>query len=284
MPVLTDLDKQLNKVPHWEEAYAGQLPQAQRVAYNIPLVHVSGNPGRVSFVEVLEKLPYGIPTSEKAAGYSSDRTRCAERKLALGSCVYLYAGRAHPSFGKVALAFDIMCENKHTGSATPFDTGGLAARLIKWNLPNQRIATLREFTIDSTISLAQWRNEFARYLAAYFSPISSYWSGRPYQSDPEELFVRNEEDEWRVWVFEIRFKEPLSFFDATVWCTFRDYFEELRSESISGNRGAVPDSLADPLSRFLQIPTLEINEDSHPCDVMETWVLERVKNETLPTS
>lgn len=284
MPALTNLDERLSEDPHWREAFDEQFPRALRLAYAIPLVHVSGQPGRASFPEVLQTPPHAIPTSEKSAVYCSDKTRCAEMKLALGNCAYFYAGRAHPSFGKVVLAFDKECEDGHTGSATPFDTGGWAARLISGNLPDYRISTLRRFTADSLIPLARWREEFARYLAAYFSPVSAYWSGHPYRPDPEELFVRNKEDEWRVWVFEIRFWEPLSFFDATVWCTFRDYFEELRSEAISGHGVSVPGAFADPLSRFLQIPSLEVSEELHPCDVMESWILERVTNEELPTS
>jgi hypothetical protein len=55
----------------------------------------------------------------------------AETALGLPRSLYFYSGRACPEFGDVALAFEAGSEDGHTGSATPFDTGGLLAGHIK---------------------------------------------------------------------------------------------------------------------------------------------------------
>ena len=146
----------------------------------MPLVHVSGKV--VPFDELLTHPPHEIPTSSHPT-YCSDATRKAERLLGMAPSAYFCAGRACPKFGDVALAFDPSCEIGYTVSATPFDTGGLVHddRYIKCNLngPDDE-AALVDFARSSEITGPAWRDEFARFLAAYFEPLTELlgWTSR----------------------------------------------------------------------------------------------------------
>jgi len=146
-----------------------------------PLVHVTGvresRPPEmcVAFTSLLLNTPYAIPTSAHLM-YCSNDTRRVEELLGFSGSVYFFAGRACPSFGDVALAFAPECQGAHTGSATPFDTGGLILRHLHGNLPADdpgRVAFGRE----ATLPLAEWRGWFAQFLAAYFPNVASYWTG-----------------------------------------------------------------------------------------------------------
>lgn len=272
MPILTNLSNRLMNDPSWRRSYIANLREAKNIADKIFLVHVSGNPGRVPFAQLISTPPYEIPTSERSYGYCSDQTRDAERVLGLGNCVYFYAGRAHPKFGKIALAFACECERRHTGSATPFDTGGLANRKIQANLPNDRPITLRKFTRDSSICLQRWRQIFAHFLAIYFSPLSAYWSGRPFMADPDELFTRN--TDWRARVFEVRFHQGQEILEAAFWCASRGQKQLLDREAKTHPPvGAV----ASPLERLLnEIPSVEPRGTPYYCEALENEVRKRV--------
>jgi hypothetical protein len=275
MPILTNLSSRIKDDAAWYDSYKMNLRKAREIAYRMPLVHVSGNSSRVSFLQLITSPSEEIPTSADVYGYCSDETRAAETMLELPQCVYFYAGRSHPAFGKIALAFDEKCERHHSGSATPFDTGGLASRpegKIKTALPNHKPETIRRFTKASTKSLQVWREVFVHFLAAYFSRPVEYWEGRPFKADPEELMSRN--DDWRAWVFEVRFYGGQKITDAVAWCASRGQREILRREALAHPPvGAV----RSPLQRLLE----EIHEISPPgtpfyCDELERWVREKV--------
>ena len=93
MPVLTNLSSRLRKDPSWRAIYAKNLPKSKTVAREICLVHVSGNPSRVSFADLILTPPYKLPTSESSYGYCSNMTRHAEDVLGLNRSLYFYAGR-----------------------------------------------------------------------------------------------------------------------------------------------------------------------------------------------
>jgi hypothetical protein len=123
MPALVDLDQYLD-ANNWRAAYETALPEARLVAAVIPLVHVGGNELRIPFEQLIVDAPHEIPTAAHAV-YCSDLTRRAEDLLGLPRSCYFYAGRAHPQYGSVALAFAVDCEAGRAGSATPFDSGAL---------------------------------------------------------------------------------------------------------------------------------------------------------------
>src|SRR6266571_993263 len=175
MPILTNLGARLRADRSWRSSYKVNLTTSRVGASKIYLVHVSGNPDRASFLRLLSTPPHEIPISEAVYNYCSNKTRQAEDMLGIGRSVYFFAGRAHQEFGEIALAFDPRCEDSHAGSATPFDTGGLADRKITTNLSSTSARRLRKFVKESEFPLRSWRKQFSRFLAAYFSPPSNYW-------------------------------------------------------------------------------------------------------------
>jgi hypothetical protein len=273
MPALEHLQERMSSEPEWREMYENNLEQARRVAEKMPLVHVSGNPERaISFEDLILHPPHEIPTSEDT-DYYSESTRSAEDTLDLRRCAYFYAGQPHPDFGNVALAFDPSCEATHTGTATPFDTGGLAGEHIDSNLPDRQPETLRAFTQASMEPLEGWRQAFRQFLSAYFLPISDYWSGRPCQPDPDDLFVRN--DDWRAWTFEVRFHEGQNIFDAMKWCPNKAYSESVGRalKRLSLTAGSVShQTIAQFQERKLDVD--EISQDH--CETIEKWVQSEV--------
>jgi hypothetical protein len=161
MAVFTNLDNRVTDPPFDTALYDHQLPRCRTVARRVALVHVSGRERAIE--TTIEKPPYEIPTSDDHR-YCTDFTRRAEALLGLRPSAYFYAGRAHPSFGSMALAFAAGCEDTHTGSVTPFDTGGLLhpKRPIRVRLvPSDGEAERVEFGRSSEIQLDQWRDVFA---------------------------------------------------------------------------------------------------------------------------
>ncbi len=167
MPVFTDLDDRVREAPFDFAEYDRRLSACRKLAQRIALVHVTGR--EQPFETTVGNAPFEIPTSADA-GYCTDHTRRAEDLLHLSRSVYFYAGRAHPSFGSVALAFTPACEMSHTGSATPFDTGGLMnsnpANQIRLRLDSDGEAERIAYGRSSEISLERWREVFGGVLAA----------------------------------------------------------------------------------------------------------------------
>jgi hypothetical protein len=187
--------------------------------------------------------------------------------------VYFYAGRAHPDFGNVALVFAAGCEVDHTGSATPFDTGGLmrADRPIRLRLvPADGESKRTQYCKASEIPLPRWRDVFAQVLAAYFDRAADYWLGRPRPYDPEGLYELN--DDWRAWTFEVRFSEAQAMDARVAWCSDESVMAALRR--LQDEHGArLPGGPPTALDRFLQgPPALEPAGTPEFCTRVERWV------------
>ena len=122
MPVFTDLDDRVKEVPFDLAEYDRRLPACRELAQRIALLHVTGR--ERPFETTVDNAPFEIPTSADF-GYCTGHTRRAEDCSTF--CVLLISTPVAltPSFGWVALAFAPACETSHTGSVTPFDTGGL---------------------------------------------------------------------------------------------------------------------------------------------------------------
>jgi hypothetical protein len=274
MAVFTDLDNRVNAAPFDTAAYNRRLLHCRNVGQRIALVHVSGRAR--PFETTVEGAPYEIPTSEDQQ-YCTDSTRRAESLLGLSPSVYFYAGRAHPSFGWVALAFAAGCETGHTGSATPFDTGGLVhpdpKTRIKLRLdPADGEAERVEYGRTSEIHLAQWRDVFSRVLAAHFASELDYWMGRPQPFDPEGLYELN--SDWRAWTFEIRFHEGQPIHDRAAWCADEPTMELLRRR-LDSQAATPPGDPPTSLEKFLSGPgALEPAGTPTFCSRLEQWVRE----------
>ena len=274
MTVFSDLDNRVTSAPFDRTAYEHRLPACRAVAERIPLVHVTGR-GR-AFESTASSSSQEIPTSVDTE-YYSDETRRAEGLLGVPPSAYLYAGRAHPVFGNMALGFAAGCEAPHSGSATPFDTGGLMhpRRHIKVRLtPDDGDAQRAEYAKASEIPLERWRDVFAQVLAAYFDEPVTYWHGTPRPCDPEGLYELNTNS--RAWTFEVRFHEPHSILDRVAWCGDEMVMNALRR--LHDAQEVVPpgDEPSD-LDRFLAGPApLEPDGTPEFCERMEQWVREQV--------
>lgn len=279
MPILTDLDQRLQRPPFDAEQYQSRLPAAQSVAERIHLVHVTGALTDKEewnvFISIVSETPHEIPTSEHTI-YCSDETRQAEDALGLARSVYFYAGRAHPSFGNIAMVFGADCQQDRNGSATPFDTGGFVWQPtphVKVRLePNDELTERVRYCRHSELTLDQWRDAFARVLAAYFDRLEDYWTGRPARLDPDGLYELN--DDWRCWTFEIRLAEPQPINDRTAWCADESVMHALfrlhRAEP------ATPGA-SRPIDRFLNdVPAVKPNGTPFYCKAVEDWVREQL--------
>ena len=275
MPPLTELAERIAADPDWGESYRNALPAGQRLARAIHLVHVTGQrPDRppedcVAFERLLLDAPHEIPTSEHLV-YCSGATRKAEDLIGLGRSAYFFAGRACQDFGDVALAFSAECEAGHTGSVTPFDTGGLILGHIHGNLPTSKEERAR-FGQESVIALDGWRTAFGNYIAAYFPDCLGYWTGRPTRLDPEQLYQQN--TDWRAWTFEVRFSEGHPICQHLIgWSVREAYWNELFLAFDSSPRPE-PGGKPSVLERFLQIDIRNrLVGDSDVCGRMERWI------------
>jgi hypothetical protein len=272
MPALTLLNARIRSDSAWQSRYTANLPAAETTAKTIPLLHVTS--AGSFFKIVLEPAQELLPTTESSA-YLPSRTLDAENMLDLGHCLYFYAGRACRNYGDIAFAFAPGSESNHSGSATPFDTGGLAFGHIRASLPDHSPTTLSQFTRESLLELSAWRDAFARFLAAYFPHPSAYWTRRPYMPDPDGIF-ENPDNSWRAWTFEIRFRESQCIQARMAWSFSEPVFERLTEMLVDEPPyGAFPTLLQD----FIEGPApLTPRGDTNFCELMETWVRENTKH------
>jgi hypothetical protein len=247
MPPLTNLFQRVNSDPLWQGQYQSQINQAQGIARNVPLVHVSRweqwlfstPPHQIPLSDCPipeERIPPDRSSEPGPVTYCGPTALDSEERLGFSRCVYFYAGRAHPQYGNLAFAFPPRCEAGRPGAASPFDTGGVVNRrkpplLCKFAADDQasRIQLVRE----AQMTLDQWRERFAEFLAAYFRPLSAYWGGRPAHPDPEDLYGPANQS-WVAWTFEVRLEEPVDIADCLVWSATEDVLELLRREDFAG--------------------------------------------------
>jgi hypothetical protein len=270
MPALKNLDERLKDNPEQALSFQQNLALAHSIAHRMPLVHVTGK--GVPFEVTLSAVPSEIPTS-KDLNYCSEATRRAENLLNLSPSVYFYAGRACDDFGNVAIAYDPSVEADHTISVTPFDTGGLIheKRLIKCTLNSATDeAALIEFAKASELAADAWRDEFARFLAAYFRDPWQYWGAAPDYQDPEQLFTMN--GDWRAWTFEIRFGESHPVTNGQLaWCASPDMIELLRGldNALPISQPGEPESA---LRQFMNQSPINADGSNDIVDELETWI------------
>lgn len=274
MAVFTDLDRRVCEPPFDKAGYDARRPVCDDVASKMPIVHVTGS--NRPFSDLVMNPPHEIPTTDVSHSLSS-KTRNAEDLLGFKRSVYFYAGRAHPKFGNVALAFGPDCEKNHNGSATPFDSGGLVHpnRFIKVRLDSDDVNRLIEYGKESVLLLSEWRDRFGMILAAYFGEEVDYWPpGKPNPHDPEGLYELNVD--WRAWTFEVRFYEGQSIFDRSAWCGDEAVMHQLFR--LHDQQEAMPSG--DPptaLDRFMDGPGPIIAPGSSKfCDEIERWVRKEV--------
>ncbi|MDB5312437.1 MAG: hypothetical protein JWO38_6639 [Gemmataceae bacterium] len=209
-------------------------PRADGTAARMPLVHVCS--GRAGRQQLWEFVVGEIPTSAEANRYAGSGARFVEDQLGYPRSVYFYAGRAHPGYGQVALAFPPGSEAGRLHTVTPFDTGGVAKReadlpsAFRLNLAPDSVEGRVEFCRRATIAADHnpgWRVAFARWLAYYF-PTSSvgYWDRPPERPDPDGMYTSN--TDWPAWTWEIRFAAGPRVLDAERWAADPAHMTEVR--------------------------------------------------------
>jgi len=269
MAALTDIENRIHLDRVWKRDFDANRENAESVAQSIPILHVTSFESLLSVVlnQPLELVPSREGSEESA------RTVRAEDALGLERSLYFYSGRAFPGFGDVALAFEAGCEDDHTGSATPFDTGGLFAGHIKTNLPSNDPLVLRAFTQESLSDLGEWRDAFAVFLAAYFRKPADFWGARPCKADPDGVF-KNPDNTWRAWTFEVRFYEGHNVCSRVAWAHSEAVVERLTEMLIDEPpQGAFP----TPLQQFLEgKPSLSPQGNVDFCGEIERWTQREV--------
>lgn len=253
--------------------YARNHAQARKIAESIHLIHVTSS----NLAQLLLLPPPCLLVTGKVPGRPADNMIKIEDLLGLGRCLYFYAGRAYPKAGGAAIAFNKECENGHTGSATPFDTGGLMP-VIVGGLRICRIHTnLRDDQLIDFCNKCKkeldrrghdyWRDDFGEFLAAYFAQLEDYWLNSPWKADAAGIFL-NSANSWRSWTYEIRFNEAHNIVDgAEAWCAsdaqWTLYADELEN---------APPEDVDLLNAFL---LKSLNEDvgiTNYGGAVEDWV------------
>lgn len=272
MPPFTSLHNRINLDAEWRRDYYASIDKARIVAHAAPLVHVLGPSVRPAEL-LLSDHPHLLPTDESRGLTNAHQ---AEDELGLCRSVYFYGGRAYPLAGGVAIVLSKESEANHTGSATPFDTGGWFRGRIRSNLSDD-VGTRRAFCVECMINIGAWRDRFAEYLAAYFTPIDVYWSeGPPTRPDPQGVFQKLG-NTWRAWTFEVRFCESHTIMDAQGWCPSERQFEIYTRQML-----VAPPSHHDVLEQFLERAIKPEDDDLlagelHFLNVVEEWIVKTIE-------
>ena len=252
-----------------EAELATRRQASAAVAMKIPLVHVESN-----VCDLVMNPPHEIPTSATDGKSNTKRT---EELLGLPPSAYFYAGRACPDFGNTAFAFAAECEVGHTGSASPFDTGGLMSQRSHLKLrlnPNDGEAERVTFGKASTIPLDRWRETFGTFLTAHFDSDSDYWHKTPNGHNAEGRFELN--TDWRAWTFEIRFSEGQSIHGRAAWCAHEDVMRKLQKFADEAPP-TIPGDAPSALEQFFAGPlALEPAGTDQFHLRLEHWVREQV--------
>ncbi len=190
--------------------------------------------------------------------------RKVEEKCRLQPSRYFYAGKAHPDFGNIVIAYNADFDHQKRGEANPFDTGGVFLGHIHpfKNLPPEKRAKKACAVIDRTkTDIKKWRSDFDQFVLDFFGdntrsylehdlptlPADSSWDEDlpvfdqenhrlPASNKTNNLFPR----EWRAWAWEIRLTsknaDPTNHvlficFDATTLRAINDEINKLEKNS-----------------------------------------------------
>jgi hypothetical protein len=218
-----------------------------------------------------------IPTSAQEHGYCGPNARFVEDQLGLPRSVYFYAGRAHPSYGRVALAFSPSSENDRFDSATPFDSGGLIkptdriGDAFRIDLAPDDLPTRLTFCRACVVKPpSAWRDELARWFAAYYPRgAAGYWEQRPL-ADPENLYSSNG-DNWPAWTWEVRLHQGPNPGEAEAWTADIGYINELNTQLATLSLGE--DTLS-AIADFRKRCLTPMGSATF-CEEIETWTRQK---------
>jgi hypothetical protein len=170
-----------------------------------------------------------FPTLKRAS--KSARTLQAEGLLELGDCLYFFASHACPSFGDLVLAYSAEMADTDQGSATPFDTGGLAHDFIQADTLDGGESRNR-YNRRHAVELHEWRVAAAAHIHEYFSSRDAYVLGeRPTRNDDSGRLLHPGNDDRRAWTWEVRIwrDHPIEQALQKAWAS-ADFFEGIRHQ------------------------------------------------------
>jgi len=273
MPALDKIENRLHDNLDWHASYNTNLASAGKIAEQIQIVHVLGNPS--TFFSNFSSWPPTLSPTDDTNARSRPRTVKTEDAFNLGRCVYFYAGRAFPVSGGMAFAFSPVAEANHEGSVTPFDTGGLYCddffKPYIHMTPSKDAHSRKAFCQASMIPLAIWRKRFADFLAVYFSPLAGYWEGRPWKPDPDGILL-HPQNTWQAWTFEVRFQEPHGISKVDFWCAKEDDLELFRRNATN----ALPAAYSAEFAKFLDRMLTPGQGTLNYCNLIEQEIRNRV--------
>jgi hypothetical protein len=260
MPALSNLHDRIKSDGDWHARFRGNLSSTLYIAKNIPLIHVTSK--TLLFADLII-LSNGILTATQPSLSGKSPTANDETRSGLMPSLYFYAGRAYPVAGGVAIAMMSSQDMSHTGTATPFDTGGMIRGYIR-PISASDEGERADFIAKSLINLPVWRSKFARYLAAYFDSPSQYMRGKPSHTDPEGILVEPN-NEFRAWTFEVRYHEEQTILTDDVICW---YAQERHIRSMERLMSSLPPSEISRVELLYERGTPTPNYLSE----MEKWV------------
>jgi hypothetical protein len=178
-----------------------------------------------------------LQTSTLQRASKSEATRRVEIDFDLGDCLYFFAGHACSEFGDVVLVYDEAMADSDTGSATPFDTGGLHANHIHYDPTSG--ANRPSYCRSHMRTLGEWRRHAREYIEEHFESTEAYILGDKPIKDDKTMRLLNPSNSRRAWTWEVRIHRdhPLEESLLGVWMA-EDYYDRVRQDVIATRAGS----------------------------------------------
>lgn len=204
------------------------MVQDVKMRKGVPLVRIEGKAYDTGEMVTPERLAAEPRLLRK---FKTKRTIRAEDVLELGDCLYFYVGYACPGFGDMVFVFDPAVSARWSGTATPFDTGGVIGYIRALGLPGKaldeqkrRDATpltpeetrlCREYVHAHRIpEMGRWQRAFAEFLAAYYKQPGEYVRGTKPDYDDKTGRHHHDENIRPAWTWEIQAHCDHDLFDG----------------------------------------------------------------------
>lgn len=257
------------------------MPLARTVNAWPWLVDVIAQAGRLSDVQ------WGLTQSGDVLKIESD--------CGLKPSVYLFAGfvqsdrrrsgERRKAVPMLAFAYKAEVEEARSGSANPFDTGGVWRGKTPSFAGNKESEAARELIDETKKLLDDWRSAFDGYLQAYFqNGCKAYMAGEPPDMvssppwGPDNLPAHHSvnQTDRHSWSWEVRIEEPFPIFGHLIaWSCAEDTQMDMRDRLSSGDYSSLP---ADWRSLFNQCILSDTFADALN-ETMLKWVEEQCRGD-----
>ena len=193
----------------------------------VPLVHVPASKAFFKLLKMSDAVPVVLPPTDQK---KRERTRQAEASLGIASSVYAYVGYAGPTFGTIAILFDMECSRSCDGTTTPFDTGGLHCGYIRATFPLHTERQRREYFQTNSRPMAHLGQHFYAFLnVSYAGGPIPYVEGHRPDRDDDSGRHHHPDNEREAWTWEAQ-ASRLSLSAALALYLAPDEFEAVMRE------------------------------------------------------